>query len=150
MYIPIIDYSVGLDSILNSTRFLFDDFLLLGEQKPRNDLTQSDVERCYFDALRLQLKYRIWANASILVTFNVRMGQGFNYFWVYFWSIFVKIVHFKANVYHRPSGGKSHAHLNSRTSHQWKVYFWTNVYGVKYNRLTFPNFFNLSLFFRLW
>ena len=56
MFIPIIDYSVGLDSILNSTRFLFDDFLLLGEQQPPNDLTQSDVERCYFDALRLQLK----------------------------------------------------------------------------------------------
>ena len=56
--IPIIDYSVGLDSILNSTRFLFDDFLLLDEQQPPNDLTQSDVERCYFDALRLQLKYK--------------------------------------------------------------------------------------------
>ena len=58
IFIPIIDYSVGLDSILNSTRFLFDDFLLLDEQQPPNDLTQSDVERCYFDALRLQLKYK--------------------------------------------------------------------------------------------
>ena len=58
MFIPIIDYSVGLDSILNSTRFLFDDFLLHDEQQPPNDLTQSDVERCYFDVLRLQLKYK--------------------------------------------------------------------------------------------